>query len=253
MVYVADLVDAANSEQPPTLRVAGGPAVASDTLLENLQPIAEPAQGEVVGWLPSRTGPQHWGGANFAAYDPGSIAAGPFPRGRSCRPRWGWARRRWRMRRRSSMAMGMLIRVAAKPRRWMRRHHRARGGQHHGHPAVRVGRPVARSGRGRAAAGRPDQRRRPAQPDRGAEWRRGDRIRERVRGLREHARRVPDPPERRDGRSQDRFPRDRAGRARSGLPILRPGGGPVAAGEQVLLSDLYDPASCSRDRNSVCS
>ena len=53
MVYVADLVDAANSEQPPTLRVAGGPAVASDTLLENLQPIAEPAQGEVVGWLPS--------------------------------------------------------------------------------------------------------------------------------------------------------------------------------------------------------
>ena len=29
MVYVADLVDAANSEQPPTLRVAGGPAVAA--------------------------------------------------------------------------------------------------------------------------------------------------------------------------------------------------------------------------------
>ncbi len=82
MVYVAGLVDAANSEQPPTLRVAGGPAVASDTLLENLQPIAEPAQGEVVGWLPSpETGPQHWGGANFAAYDPGSIAAGPFPTG----------------------------------------------------------------------------------------------------------------------------------------------------------------------------
>ena len=82
MVYVADLVDAANSEQPPTLRVAGGPAVASDTLLENLQPIAEPTQGEVVGWLPSpESGPQHWGGANFAPYDPGSIAAGPFPTG----------------------------------------------------------------------------------------------------------------------------------------------------------------------------
>jgi Ca2+-binding RTX toxin-like protein len=82
MVYVADLVDAANSEQPPTLRVAGGPAVASDTLLENLQPIVEPAQGEVVGRLPSpETGPQHWGGANFSPYDPGSIAAGPFPTG----------------------------------------------------------------------------------------------------------------------------------------------------------------------------
>jgi Ca2+-binding RTX toxin-like protein len=82
MVYVADLVDAANSEQPPTLRVAGGPAVASDTLLDNLQPIAEPAQGEVVGRLPSpEAGPLHWGGANFAPYDPGSIAAGPFPTG----------------------------------------------------------------------------------------------------------------------------------------------------------------------------
>jgi hypothetical protein len=82
MVYVADLVDAANSEQPPTLRVAGGLAVASDTLLENLQPIAEPAQGDVVGRLPSpEAGPQHWGGANFTPYDPGSIAAGPFPTG----------------------------------------------------------------------------------------------------------------------------------------------------------------------------
>ena len=120
MVYVAGLVDAANSEQPPTLRVAGGPAVASDTLLENLQPIAEPAQGEVVGWLPSpETGPQHWGGANFAAYDPGSIAAGPFPRVRSCRPHSGWARRRcWTMHRRSSMEMGMVTGgLAVSPRR----------------------------------------------------------------------------------------------------------------------------------------
>jgi hypothetical protein len=80
--YVVDLVDAANSEQPPTLRVTGGPALASDTLLENLQPIAEPAQGEVVGRLPSpETGPQHWGGANLSPYDPGSIAARPFPTG----------------------------------------------------------------------------------------------------------------------------------------------------------------------------
>ena len=82
MVYVAGLVDAANSEQPPLLRVAGGPAVASDRLLANLQPIAEPADGEVVGRLLSpQAGPQHWGGADFAAYDPGSIAAGPFPTG----------------------------------------------------------------------------------------------------------------------------------------------------------------------------
>jgi hypothetical protein len=82
MVYVAGLVDAANSEQPPMLRVAGGPQVASDQLLANLQPIAEPADGEVVGLLPSpAAGSQHWGGANFSPYDPGSIAAGPFPTG----------------------------------------------------------------------------------------------------------------------------------------------------------------------------
>jgi Bacterial Ig domain/RTX calcium-binding nonapeptide repeat (4 copies) len=82
MVYVTDLVDAANSEQPPTLRVAGGSAVASDTLLANLQPIAEPAQGELVGLLPSpQAGPQHWGGANFSPYDPGSMGAGPAPTG----------------------------------------------------------------------------------------------------------------------------------------------------------------------------
>jgi hypothetical protein len=61
MVYVADLVDAANSEQPPILRVAGGPAVAIDTLLANLQPIAEPAEGDVVGRLSSpESGPVHW-------------------------------------------------------------------------------------------------------------------------------------------------------------------------------------------------
>jgi Ca2+-binding RTX toxin-like protein len=82
MVYVADLVEAADSGQPPMLRVAGGPAVASDALLANLQPIAAPADGEVVGRLPSpEAGPAHWGGADFAPYDPGSIAAGPFPTG----------------------------------------------------------------------------------------------------------------------------------------------------------------------------
>jgi hypothetical protein len=82
MVYVADLVDAAHSEQPPTLRVAGGPPVASDALLANLEPLAQPAEGELVGRLPSpQTGPEHWGGANFVAYDPGSIGAGPAPTG----------------------------------------------------------------------------------------------------------------------------------------------------------------------------
>ena len=82
MVYVAGLVDAANSAQPPTLRVAGGPGVGSDVLLTNLQPLAQLAEGEVVGRLPSpQTGPEHWGGANFGPYDPGAIAAGPFPMG----------------------------------------------------------------------------------------------------------------------------------------------------------------------------
>ena len=82
MVYVADLVDAANSAQPPTLRVAGGPGVGSDVLLTNLQPLTQLAEGDVVGRLPSpQTGPEHWGGANFNPYDPGAIAAGPFPLG----------------------------------------------------------------------------------------------------------------------------------------------------------------------------
>jgi Ca2+-binding RTX toxin-like protein len=82
MVYLADLVEAANSEQPPTLRVAGGPAVASDVLLANLQPLAEPAEGEVVARLVApQAGPTHAGGANFTPYDPGTIAAGPFPTG----------------------------------------------------------------------------------------------------------------------------------------------------------------------------
>jgi hypothetical protein len=82
MVYVAGLVDAANSAQPPTLRVAGGPGVGSDVLLTNLQPLTQVAEGDVVGRLPSpQTGPEHWGGANFNPYDPGAIAAGPFPLG----------------------------------------------------------------------------------------------------------------------------------------------------------------------------
>jgi Ca2+-binding RTX toxin-like protein len=82
MVYLADLVQAANSAQPPTLQVADGPAVASDVLLANLQPIAEPAEGEMVARLVTpQAGPTHAGGAEFTPYDPGTIAAGPFPTG----------------------------------------------------------------------------------------------------------------------------------------------------------------------------
>jgi Ca2+-binding RTX toxin-like protein len=82
MVYVADLVAAANTAQPPTLRVAGGPPVASDVLLGTLQPLAQAAEGEVVGRLPSpQSGPEHWGGANFSPYDPGAIGAGLVPTG----------------------------------------------------------------------------------------------------------------------------------------------------------------------------
>jgi Ca2+-binding RTX toxin-like protein len=82
MVYVADLVAAANSGQPPTLRVTGGPSVASDVLLTNLQPLAQAAEGDVVGRLPSpQSGPEHWGGANFSPYDPGAIGAGLVPTG----------------------------------------------------------------------------------------------------------------------------------------------------------------------------
>ena len=89
MVYVAGLVDAANSAQPPTLRVAGGPGVGSDVLLTNLQPLTQLAEGDVVGRLPSpQTGPEHWGGANFNPYDPGCdrrrpVSDGPAPADRA--------------------------------------------------------------------------------------------------------------------------------------------------------------------------
>ena len=83
VVYFAGFVDAAGSDAPPSIAVAEGPAVASDRLLASLEPIAEPpAAGETVARLPSpEAGPQHWGGANFAAYDPGSIGPGLDPLG----------------------------------------------------------------------------------------------------------------------------------------------------------------------------
>ena len=59
--------------------------MASDRLLAALEPIAEPAAadaGVAVGRLPSpEAGPAHWGGANFTAYDPGSIGPGLDPLG----------------------------------------------------------------------------------------------------------------------------------------------------------------------------
>ena len=82
IVYFAGFVDAAESDAPPTIAVAEGPAVASDRLLASLEPIAEPAAGEVVARLPSpEAGPVHWGGADFAAYDPGAIGPGLDPLG----------------------------------------------------------------------------------------------------------------------------------------------------------------------------
>lgn len=85
ITYFSGFVAAAESDAPPRIAVADGPAVASNRLLDSLQPIAEPAVGEAdqaVGRLPSpETGPAHWGGANFTAYDPGSIGPGLEPLG----------------------------------------------------------------------------------------------------------------------------------------------------------------------------
>ena len=76
-VFLSDFVDSAESGTPPTLAVAGGPAVGTDQLLANLQPISEPAEGPVVGRLPQpEVGPQHGGGAGFSPYDPGNIGPG---------------------------------------------------------------------------------------------------------------------------------------------------------------------------------
>ena len=79
LVYLSGFVDSAESEPPPTLAVAGGPAVAAIELLANLQPITEPAEGPVVGGCRRRRrrrGPAHGGGAGFSPYDPGDIGPG---------------------------------------------------------------------------------------------------------------------------------------------------------------------------------
>ena len=81
-VYLSNFVDSAHSGTPPTLSVAGGPAIATDQLLANLQPIGEPVEGGVVGRLPPpEVGPLHGGGAGFVAYNPGDIGPGLEPTG----------------------------------------------------------------------------------------------------------------------------------------------------------------------------
>jgi hypothetical protein len=82
IAYVSGFVAAAESDAPPMISVADGPAVASSRLLGSLEPIAEPAEGEVVARLLSpEAGPAHWGGASFTAYDPGAIGPGLDPLG----------------------------------------------------------------------------------------------------------------------------------------------------------------------------
>ena len=77
LVYLSDFVDSAESGPPPTLAVAGGPAVAADQLLADLQPIG--AAGGGTAGRPAAApaaGPQHGGGAGFSPYDPGDIGPG---------------------------------------------------------------------------------------------------------------------------------------------------------------------------------
>ncbi len=81
-VFLSHFVDTAESDAPPTLSVAGGPAVGTDQLLANLQLISEPAQGPVVGRLPPpEAGPLHGGGAGFDPYHPGDLGPGLEPIG----------------------------------------------------------------------------------------------------------------------------------------------------------------------------
>jgi Ca2+-binding RTX toxin-like protein len=81
-VFFSNFVDSAESGTPPTLSVAGGPAVGTDQLLANLEPISAPAEGPVVGRLPPpEVGPLHGGGAGFNPYDPGNLGPGLEPIG----------------------------------------------------------------------------------------------------------------------------------------------------------------------------
>jgi Ca2+-binding RTX toxin-like protein len=78
MAYVADFVANAQGDDPLTLSVYEGPAVPADQLLGSLQPIAFTNVGQLV---PPAAGPEHGGGAAFSPYDPGDIGTGPDPLG----------------------------------------------------------------------------------------------------------------------------------------------------------------------------
>ncbi|HEX5079790.1 MAG TPA: Ig-like domain-containing protein, partial [Geminicoccaceae bacterium] len=78
MAYVADFVANAGSDDPLTLSVYEGLAVPADQMLQSLQPIAATTVGQLA---PPAAGPEHGGGAAFSPYDPGNIGTGPDPLG----------------------------------------------------------------------------------------------------------------------------------------------------------------------------
>ena len=79
MAYVADFVANAEGGAPLTLSVYEGPVVAADELLASLQPTTLTTVGQLVP--PPAAGPEHGGGAGFSPYDPGDIGTGPDPLG----------------------------------------------------------------------------------------------------------------------------------------------------------------------------
>jgi Ca2+-binding RTX toxin-like protein len=83
VVFLSDFVDSAGSGDPVTLAVAGRPPVSGEALLAGLQPLTAPAAGEpVIGRVDyPEAGPEHGGGANFAPYDPGALPPGLLPLG----------------------------------------------------------------------------------------------------------------------------------------------------------------------------
>jgi Bacterial Ig domain/Domain of unknown function (DUF4114)/RTX calcium-binding nonapeptide repeat (4 copies) len=77
LVYLSGFVDSATSGPPPTLAVAGGAPVPADQLLADLQPIGAPAEQLMVARLVApAAGPEHGGGAGFSPYDPGDLGPG---------------------------------------------------------------------------------------------------------------------------------------------------------------------------------
>ena len=255
MVYVADLVDAANSEQPPTLRVAGGPAVASDTLLENLQPIAEPARVRCRLAAVARDRPAALGRRQFRRVRPWLNRGRPFPTG-PLLP--------------TALGLGTPPLLENAQALFDGNGDADQGGKPS--PDVECDRHIEREAGSItvtplfASAGLPfavgEAARLPDAQINGVDQRNltvgqsgdaaivfGSEFAAFVNTLGVFLIRP-------NGEMVDPkivFPEIEQAEPDPDFPILRPGGGPVAAGEQVLLSDLYDPASCSRDRNSVCS